>query len=420
MVDSFLFFKFGAALFIGILTGLQREFTLEVEHREVVAGVRTFAILSLSGCASAMLADLLHSPLPFAAAVLAVGALLSVSHYVDVQQGRPGLTTKMASLFVVMAGGLAFWNVALAVALGVTTTVLLSIKPQTQYFVKHLTKSDIIATLKFAVITAIVLPVLPNRTFGLPPFDIFNPLKIWLIVVFISAISFVGYVLIKVAGTRRGIGLTGLLGGLVSSTAVTLSFSQRSHNAPELSRNLGMAIIIAWSVMYARVFTIAAVLNWELARILWIPTVVSIAVSLCWIAYLWLSSRKGENGHDITFSNPFELGPAIGFGLIFVVVLFVCKVAQVHYGNAGIYVSSLVSGLADVDAITLSMARLARGAVGVDVKVAMQAIVIATATNTILKGAIAVIGGTPGLRRAIIPATVVIAGAGAVAGFLIL
>lgn len=419
MVNSILFLKFGAAVFIGILAGLQREFALEEQHREVIAGVRTFAILALIGCSSALLGDLAHSPLPLIGALLAVGALLVVNHHADVQQGRQGLTTKMASIATVLTGALCYWNVSLAVALGVATTVLLSMKPVTHRFVTRLTKADLIATLKFAVITAIVLPVLPNQTYGPVPFNIFNPFKIWVIIVFISAISFVGYVLIKAVGAKRGIGITGLLGGMVSSTAVTLSFTQRSRSAAGLSHNFALAIVIAWMVMYARVFTIVAVLNFPLSKHLLIPILVAIVIALGWSLYLWLANKSSGDKHEISFSNPFELVPAIGFGLLFVVVLFICKVAQVYFGNAGIFVSSLVSGFADVDAITLSMARMARDVSAVTPKVAVEAIIIATSANTLLKGFIAVTGGSAGLRKAIIPATLLIAGGSLIAVFFI-
>jgi uncharacterized membrane protein (DUF4010 family) len=419
MIDTMLLFKFGAALFIGVLTGLQREFASEEEHREVVAGVRTFALMGLAGCAAAFLCERLASPWPFVGTILVIGAFVSINHYFDVAQGQRGLTTKISAIMVVLTGGLAYWNPSLAVAIGVAATVLLSIKPELHRFVEHLTKADIIATLKFAVITAIILPVLPNKVYGPPPFDIFNPLKIWLLVVFISGISFVGYVLIKMAGAKRGIGLTGFLGGMVSSTAVTLSFTQKSKKAADLSRQFGLAIVIAWTVMYARVLVVVAVFNFSLMSYLWLPMVASMSASLLYCFYL-SKSQKASDGHgEMSFSNPFELGPAITFGLLFIVILFIAKVAQVYLGNTGIYLSSFISGFVDVDAVALSLAKLSRESFDLTPKIAAQAIVLASVANTIVKGLIAVIGGTAGLRKAIIPGALLMIAVGVAVVFLV-
>ena len=139
------------------------------------------------------------------------------------------MTTEVAAVITLTAGALCFWGeLELAAALGVSTTVLLALKLQTRTLVRNITPGDVYATLTFAVIALVILPVLPRTGYGPPPFDVLVPHKIWLMVIFISGISFLGYLLIKIVGARRGVGLTGLLGGLASSTAVTLSFAQRS------------------------------------------------------------------------------------------------------------------------------------------------------------------------------------------------
>jgi uncharacterized membrane protein (DUF4010 family) len=245
MEDISLYLRFGIALVTGILIGLQREFAADqTSEKEIAAGVRTFALMALIGAASALCSDILKSPLPFAVAVLCVGIFFAVNYFIEasVEHGKIGLTTRVAAVLTVCIGALAGWNyLPLSVALGVVTTVLLSVKIELHSFIRHLTRDDIYATLKFAVISAIILPVLPNHSFGPPPFDMFNPFKIWLFVVLISAISFVGYIFVKVAGTEKGIGLTGLFGGLASSTAVTVSFTQRSVGNAPLARSLALA-----------------------------------------------------------------------------------------------------------------------------------------------------------------------------------
>jgi uncharacterized membrane protein (DUF4010 family) len=219
-------------------------------------------------------------------------------------------------------------------------------------------------------------------------------------VVFISGVNFIGYVLVKVLGSQHGIGLTGLLGGLVSSTAVTLSFSQRSQEEPVLGRDFALAITVASTTMFPRVLFEVYILNQALVYSLLAPLLAAAGVGLAACLYLWFSRRSHERG-EVSVSNPFELGPAIQFGLLFAIILFVSKAAQVYVGETGVYLSSVLAGLTDVDAITLSMARLA----GADVSytVAARAVTLAALSNTLVKGGIAVSLGSASLRRYILP-----------------
>ena len=422
MRDLDLFSRLAVALVIGVLVGLQREFSFEKPEKELFGGVRTFALVALIGCLAALSAEMLDTPLAFIAFALIVGAFLSITYFIDASRGDVGLTTEASAVVTFMAGALAYWGeLTLAVALGVTTTVLLSLKLETQRFVERLTREDIYATLKFAVITAIILPVLPNQDFGPAPFDIFNPYKIWLLVVLISAMNFVGYVLVKIVGPQKGIGLTGLLGGLASSTAVTLTFTQRSNSsesARELAKPLALAIIIAWTVMFSRLLVEIAAVNPDLLALLWPPVAASVLVGLLYSAYLYFGRRQIED-QEIIFSNPFNLAPAIKFGLIFVAVLLISRAAQVYFGNPGIYLSSLVSGLADVDAIALSVAQLSLPPGEVTEQVAVQAIILAAVANTFAKGAIVLIGGSSGLRRAILPGYLLMMATGIAVAFLL-
>ena len=413
-----LFYRFGAALAIGFLIGLEREHAHSGPDRETFAGERTFTLMGLIGCAAAMAADVLASPWPFVVILALAGGFVAVSYFVAAWRGNVGLTTETAALLTLIAGALCYWDyLALAVALAVVTTVLLSLKPQMRTFAQRITREDVYATLKFAVITAIVLPVLPNRSFGPPPWDVLNPYKIWLMVVFISGISFLGYVLVKVVGSRQGIGLTGLLGGLVSSTAVTLSFSERSRKETALAKPFALAITIAWTVMFSRVVVEVAVLNVELLRIFWMPMAASAAVGLIYCAYLTFSQRTDEEG-EVNFSNPFELGPAIKFGLIYAAILVISKAAQMYLSTAGVYLASIVAGLTDVDAITLSMAELSRTG-GLDQTTAARAIVLAAMSNTVVKGGIVLSSGSSALRKALLPGLVAMLIAGIGVTFLI-
>jgi len=401
-----LFFRFGVALFIGLLVGLQREYAYDEEggesHERSFAGVRTFALFSLAGCTSAYLADLLATSWVFIGFLVAVGLLIAVSYYISAVSGQRGMTTEMAALVTVAAGALSFLDqLALAVAIGVITTALLSFKFELHGFAQRLTREDVLAALKFALITAIVLPILPNESLWDPPFDVLNPYRIWLMVVLISGIGFLGYVLFKLLGSRRGISLTGFLGGLVSSTATTLSFSQRSRKNIGLAKPFAMAIIIAWAVMFIRVLIEVRVVNPALFKTVWLPVALAGLAAIVYAAYLFFTPHESDE-EDITVTNPFELRTAITFGLLFGLILLVARTAEMQFGDTGVYISSFLSGLADVDAITLSMAELSgNGELTVDT--AGRAIVIAILANTVVKGGLVLTSGSRQIRRVLLP-----------------
>jgi len=411
--------RFGLAFVIGILIGLQREYAGRRAQQGLFAGARTLALIGIAGCASALLADLAGTPWVFIAASLIIAGLIGIAYYVSASRGDIGLTTEIAAFLVFLIGALCYWGtLVLAAALGVGVAVLLSLKLGVRRFVGRLSEQDVLATLTFAVITAIVLPVLPNRTFGSAPWDVLNPHNIWLMVVFISGISFVGYVLIKLVGPRRGVGLTGLLGGLVSSTAVTLSFTQRSRTHAALAKPFALAITVAWTMMFARVLVEAAVLNPSLLSALWLPIGGAGAIALCYCGFLLFSSRNAGTGEDVALKAPFELGPALRFALAYAAILVISRGAQMLLGEAGVYVSATVSGLADVDAITLSLARMAGdGTVGIGT--AANGIVLAAMVNTLVKGGMVLVLGAAALRKAILPAIGLILTAGLSLAFLV-
>jgi len=402
-----LFLRFGTAIAIGFLIGLQREYAHGGPDKMIIAGERTFALFSLAGALAALIADELSSALAFFGIILFLGLFTTAAYFTDSRGGKVGLTTEVAIVIAIAIGALCYWGyLTLAIAVGIATTVLLSIKLETDRLARALTRDDILATLQLAVISAIILPILPNESFLPPPFDVLNPFKIWLMVVFISGISFLGYVAIKIVGPEQGIGLTGLLGGMVSSTAVTLSFSERSNREPSLSRPFVLAITVAWTVMFARVLIEVSVVNPALLGQVWLPIAFAGLVGLLYCGYLYFAQRTAEKG-DVKFSNPFDLMSAIKFGLLYALVLLISRAAQMYLGDTGLYLSSIISGLADVDAITLSMAELSRtGVLGMD-KAAL-AIVLATMSNTLVKGSIALMAGSATLRKSLIPVVIMI------------
>lgn len=406
-VQLVVFYRIGSALLLGLLVGLQREYASRRktdERRGNFAGARTFALIGVLGAAAAMVADISGSTWILAAVVAALGLVIAVGYNVSARKGEVGITSEVAALVTLLAGALCFHgDVGTAAAIAVSMTVLLQLKLQTTSFAQRLTGEDVRATLTFAVLTLVILPVLPRVPIASAPFDVLVPYKIWLMVVFISGISFMGYVMIKLVGPKRGVGLTGLLGGLASSTAVTLSFAQRSRDATVLAKPFALAILLSWTVMFVRVLIEVAAINRALLPFVLLPMLAAAAVSIAYCAYLWFGQRGEADMAGDDFTNPFELKLALTFGLLYMVILLAANIARIHFGDTGLYVSSIASGLADVDAITLSMAELSKGEHGLDRATAARAIVFAAASNTLVKGGIVLVTGAAALRREILP-----------------
>ncbi|MCZ7556955.1 MAG: MgtC/SapB family protein [Bacteroidia bacterium] len=393
-----LFQKIAIALLVGALVGIERERAVE-EHRRLFAGIRTYPLIGLLGCLSALLG---HAAGAWMLGVLSIGfiALVVSSYMLEARSGYHGATSEVAAILVFVLGALIFeeWY-AVSIASGVVLTLFLSMKQPLQRLIARVSEEDIYATLKFAIITAIVLPVLPNETMG--PLDVLNPRQVWYMVVLIAGISFAGYVLVKVFGSKRGLAITGMMGGLVSSTAVTLSFSQKSREVPDLSRTFASAIILACSIMYPRILVEIAVVNQSLLSFMW-PLLSILLASGIAASLLLLFGKKSDTITDVSLQNPFELTSAIKFGLIFAVILFISKAAQIYLGESGVYMAAALAGVSDVDAITLSMANLSRsGAVAENT--AAVSILIAVVVNTIVKAGIAWTLGATALRRFTLP-----------------
>jgi uncharacterized membrane protein (DUF4010 family) len=237
-------------------------------------------------------------------------------------------------------------------------------------------------------------------------------------VVLISGLNFASYLLIKIVGAEHGIGLAGLLGGLASSTAVTLGFSQRSRQRGADAPALALGILIAWTVMFFRVVVMAAVISGPLGSRLAFSMGGLGIVSLGACYWMWRRQRAQERGAVTPGQNPFELGEAIKFGLLFGIVVFVAKAAQVYLGDAGLYIAAGVAGLTDVDAITLAMADLARNDAQ-SLSIAARAITIAVLANTLVKSAMAASLGSAELRRFTLPVSAMLVGAGVLAVVLL-
>jgi uncharacterized membrane protein (DUF4010 family) len=410
MPNSELYLRFGSAILIGILIGLQRQHAYGVKDPSgLFAGSRTYALMALFGASGALLADILNTSWVFIAVISLWGIMVAVAYFITAsERDEIGLTSEVAALLTVLIGGICYYqSVEFAAALGVVTTVLLAVKWELNKLITIITRKDIFATLQFAVITAIILPVLPNSTFGPPPLDVLNPYKVWEMVVFISGINFLGYILIKIVGPRRGLGISGVLGGMASSTATTMSFSQRSKTQEGLEKPFAVAIITGWVIMFVRITVEVAVVNRQLLPLIWPAMAAMGGAGLIYAVYLYFSQTAMDE-EELQISNPFELGPAIKFGLIYALVLLVVKAAELYIGEKGIFLTSFLAGLADVDAITLSISDLTRAGGSIPLMTGKTGIVLAAISNTASKGVLVFILGSRHLRIRVLPAIILI------------
>ena len=389
-----LFERLAVALAIGLLIGLERGWhERERSEGERMAGLRTFGLSGLLGGVWALVAQGQGS-LTLGLGFAAFAAVLILAHFQVVRQqdrGDYGITTVVAGLLTFGLGALAISGpMSLAAAAAVVATFLLGLKPVLHTWVRQLTQMELMATLKLLLISVVILPVLPDQGFG--PWQVLNPYAIWWLVVLITGISFVGYFAVKIMGPHRGVPLTGLFGGLASSTATTLSFSRLGRNQPNLHRLLAAGVAISSATMFPRVLLETAVVNRALLPELVLPMAAMTAIGFGAAAILWRSAPRGATAGDMQLNNPFEIWPALQFGALLAGIMLLAEAAQVWFGDAGIYLLAGISGITDVDAITLSLSRMARG--DLSHEVASGAITLAAMVNTVVKaGLVMVVGG---------------------------
>ncbi len=387
---------FVAAAGFGAVIGLERQ---AGKHDEsAVFGARTFALYGVWGAAAAFLGDR-YGAAAFVAATVGFLALVVVAYAITaIHSGDRGTTTEAAAVAAFLTGVLAFaalWVAALAVAVG--TAALLRSKESLHRLTDRFSEEDVRALLQFAVITALVLPLVPDTDFG--PYGAFNPHEIWLMVVLISAVGLAGFAALRVFGSR-GLVLTGLFGGLVSSTAVTLGYSRMSKRDSRLGPGLAVGVLAASAVMYPRVLAEAAVVSPEMARALVVP-LLSLTVVMSTVALVtWLGpGRHTPEAENLELTNPLTLGVALGFGLLYGVIVFASQFLLSEVSEASVQLVGAVSGINDVDAITLATANLVRD--GMAPAVGAQTVLLAVSVNTIAKAGLAWLLGGAWYRRTV-------------------
>ena len=420
MLDFNVFYRLAAAIGIGLIIGLQREHTYYDQSDRHPAGVRTFTLVGLAGAMAALLSDQMGGVAPFVTGFIVVGMLLMAMHVSfaigrkressagESLPGGDGITTSIAVVIVYLLGGICWYGRLLESCVIVVVILwVLSAKDQLHAFAQKLSKEDIIAIVKFAVITALVLPFLPNNSYGPPGLEVLNPRSIWIFVVFISGIGFVGYGLIKIVGPGKGIWLTGLLGGLASSTALTLNLAGRSRENEAYASDFTLGIVLSWAVMYVRLYLICIFLSGALAKPLALPLLLPVVPALLYALYLKVKEFRNHQQKSADFTNPFKLLPAIKFGMIFTCVMFVANAARVYLGSGALLACSFLGGAAEMDAVAFSVIDMNLKS-GLAVRELVLALLFASLANTLTKGAMVCVLGAKSMRRPILPAVVLI------------
>ena len=392
MNDLQTFRDLGLALALGLLMGLERGWHMRYrDDGERTAGLRTFGLIGLFGGITGLLTEPAGLWLP-ALGLLGITILTSIAYFRHSGKSEGiGLTTEIAMILTYVFGLAVMSGYAtLAAAAAVVTTLLLSLKPTLHKIVKDLSEKEFYAAIKFLLISVVLLPILPDKTYG--PWDSLNPYEIWWMVVLIAGISFIGYFAMKITGTRLGAVITGFFGGLVSSTAVTLSLSRFARRTQNMERALASGIVAACATMFLRILLIAAAVNPESIVHLAVPLISATALLYLTAFLYWKTSPSRQTDNEVQLQNPFELGTALKFGGLLALIFVLAKGLKIWLDNTGLYILAAISGIADVDAITLSVSRMSLGEISIET--AVLSVLIAAGVNSLVKSGMAlVIGG---------------------------
>lgn len=406
----------GVALALGLLIGLEREHARveAAENNPSAKGARTFALIALLGYAAAQLGQTVPALPLWTLAGLSL--LLSALHLEKTRRIRPvedasaasasplprgeDVTTEVAALVTCLLGMLVHQQLGVAVMLGLFCIVVLISKPWMRQLAKSVRRSELVGTLQLLLALLIVLPVVPDRALTLfPPVEgVLNPRSVVLFVLLIAGVGYVGYVLTRILGARRGLSLAGLIGGMTSSTAVTLAMGERTRRNPSLLLPALQGAILSYGVMMLRVLLVTLVVYPPLGMRLLMPS--SLMVLGYLIAFglvLWRARNseatvEGESHGPVSLSNPFEILPALKWGLLYIGVVLTAKVARTYLGVRGLYLAAAAAGLADVDSIVVASSKLTQQG-GEPLRVGVTAIWIAVASNTVVKTGMALWSG---------------------------
>ena len=404
-------YPFLTSLAIGLLIGLERE-----RSPAARAGLRTFSLVALAGTLGALLSEKTGAPWMLGAGLMIMGGMMVATYFKDTGSDDPGTTTVAAVVVCYALGAMVWFDMEqLAVTLAILTTALLYFKPELRGVSRNLTRLDLVSILQFAVLSFVILPILPNQNYG--PYDALNPYQIWWMVVLISGLSLAGYAALRVAGQRQGTLLTGLFGGIASSTATTLAFSRHGRDSPQLAGMAALVILLANWVLLIRLSVLVALLAPNMLQQM-LPLLGSGALAGLVMIYLaWRRLGRQSDAPVLEMKNPTEIRAALSFGLLYAGVLFAAAWLSDLVGSQGVYAVALVSGLTDVDAITLSSLRLFNlGNLAADQTA--TAILLAIISNIVFKSGLASVIGGAALARLVLPGMAAVA-AGLIVGWLL-
>ncbi|MES2284159.1 MAG: MgtC/SapB family protein [Bacteroidota bacterium] len=385
------------SLGIGLIVGMQREFE-SISGKEHFAGMRGFAIMSMLGCVITFLAVELNINIILVVSP-AIFLFICVFHYSKIQKENFGVVTELSLALVFFLGVLSCLHyIREAVAVAVIASALLTLKNKFRETLSRITQDELFAFIKFIILSFLILPILPDKNYG--PGAIINPQSIGFIVVIVSSLSFIGYFIIKFFGTEKGILFTAFFGGTFSSTAVTWVFSGRSKENESFSIQYAVGIIIACTVMFTRVLIVAALFNMEVFKWLLIPCGLIILSSSAFAYFLKRKCKLPATSEPIQLGNPLDISNALLFGIQYVAITLFVYFANIYLGTKGLLITGFISGLADVDAINISMSKLSL----TQINPAMAAIVIllAIVSNTIFKMGQAYFKGSNSLRKQVL------------------
>jgi len=402
MDEQQIFYRLGAALAVGLLIGVERGWKERAMAEGTrIAGLRTYGLLGLLGGGIALVAEELGA-LVFGFGFIAAAAVLTTAYVAGLRRTEDvSITGLVAGLLAFVFGTLAgLGEVVAAGAAAVVTTLILGFKPVLHRWVSALEEKELRAGIKLLLISVVLLPILPNQGYG--PWEALNPYQIWWMVVVIAAISFTGYFAIKIAGARKGTVFTGLFAGLASSTALTLHFSRLAKGKPEMAPMLSTGILLACGTMFPRMVVVSSLVSRELALLLLVPAAAMMLVVYGTALIYWRQIPQTETEASARLENPLELKSAVSFGALLAAVIVLGEALKAWLGDLGVYLLALASGVADVDAITLSLARMTQSDLAM--QVAVTGIVLAGAVNSLFKGGMAaMIGGRPLGARVALP-----------------
>ncbi|EKO3804496.1 MgtC/SapB family protein [Vibrio harveyi] len=392
------------ALLLGAIVGTQRGWVMRnsVEGSRV-AGIRTFSLVGLLGGLVGILADL-YTPLLLGFALIALVILACIAFVIQQRKSEDISITGVVSLVITFVlGSLAVsGEPVLAAAAAVITAVVLDNKRELHQALQRLQEYELDAALRLLLISIVLLPLLPNQAYG--PWNALNPYEIWWMVVLIASISFVGYFAIKIGGAKRGILFTSVFAGLSSSTALTLQFSHLSREQSSISPLLASGILLSCGTMFPRLLIVLSVINPQLVTLLW-PIVMIMMIALYFPAWwIWRRSEVGKVEQSNKQTNPLALQSALFFGVVLAVIMLLSHALSDLFGNAGVMILSALSGITDVDAISLALGRQSTQTLSVET--AALGILIAASVNTVVKMGMVVAIGDKVLWRRVAPVMV--------------